>query len=237
MEFEDRQAQLLTAIGLEAGTALDNRRLYQELERDFYATVRVLVKALNTRDEYTGGHAERVAHISVAIARCVPLPGDVVRAVRLGALLHDVGKIGVDDHCLKGSGRLSDAEFAHVKEHTVRGDELLAPVRKLEEVRDIVRHHHERWDGRGYPDGLAGEAIPLPARIVAVADTLDAIISSRAYSAGQPIEAGFSEVFRSAGSQLDPGLMTALKRARQQGFIRKSLWGVAPRRSPADGAR
>ncbi len=228
--FDERHQQLLTAIGLEAGTALENRRLYQELERDFFATVRVLVQALQARDAYTGGHAERVATISVAIARCIPLPAESVRMVRLGALLHDIGKIGVEDRCLSGTEALSERDYDHVKGHTVRGDEMLAPVRKLGQIRSIVRHHHERWDGSGYPDGLEGDAIPLEARIVAMADTLDAIVSSRSYRDGRSLEEGMAEVKRVAGTQLDPGLWKALKRARQQGFIRKGLWGF--RRSP-----
>ncbi len=152
-----------------------------------------------------------------------------VRAVRLGALLHDVGKIAVVDRCLKGEEALSDADYAHVKEHTIAGDKILAPLRKLQLVRSMVRHHHERWDGGGYPDGLCGEQIPLEARIVAVADTLDAIASSRSYRPGQSIGDAFAEVMRVAGTQLDPGLMTALRRARQQGFIRRSLWGFGER--------
>ena len=223
-QFQDRHVQLLTAIGLEAGTAMENQRLFHELERDFFGTVRVLVYALEARDAYTGGHAQRVASIAVAIARCIPLDAREVRAIRLGALLHDIGKIGVVDHCLKGSERLSDAEYAHVKEHTIQGDHILAPLRKLEAVRGIVRHHHERWDGRGYPDGLAGEDIPLAARIVGVADTLDAIASNRNYSAARSVADAVAEIERVAGSQLDPGLMPALRRARQQGFIRPGLW-------------
>lgn len=228
-EFDDRHVQLLTAIGLEAGTALDNRRLYHELERDFFATVRMMVQALNTRDAYTGGHAQRVALISVAIARCIPLKAEHVSMVRLGALLHDVGKIGVEDRCLIGTEKLSDEDYAHIKRHTIRGDEMLSPVHKLEPMRTIVRHHHERWDGAGYPDGLEGERIPLAARIVAVADTLDAIVSNRSYREGQTLEAAMAEIERVAGSQLDPSLMPALRRARQQGFIRKTLWGSASR--------
>lgn len=208
--FCSLELQLLTAIGLQAGIALENRGLYRELEASFLGTVEALVNALDAKDEYTAGHARRVAGVSEAIARRLGLPEDAVREVRLGALLHDIGKIGVPEALLGARRRLSEPEFDQVRRHALIGDTILHPLLRSEHARAIVRNHHERWDGGGYPDGLTGAAIPLACRIVAVADTIDAITSRRPYREAGELAGALREVQRCADTQFDPEVVHAL---------------------------
>src|SRR5581483_7071507 len=140
-----------------------------------------LANAIEARDSYLHGHCERLAALAVRIAEILDLAVDQIEAVRLGAVLHDIGKIGIPDRVLLKPGPLDDEERAIIEQHTVIGDRLLEPLDLLAGARPIVRHHHERWDGGGYPDGLAGEGIPLSARIVAVADSVEAMTSRQLY--------------------------------------------------------
>ncbi len=193
-EFQEGQIRLMTAVGQAVGMALENHRLFWQQERGFVGTLEALVQALDARDEYTAGHSLRVTELSLALARWYPLDEAETKTLRLGALLHDVGKIGVDDSCLRANRRLTEEEFAIIKRHPALGHQILAPLEDLEGVRTVVRAHHERWNGEGYPDGLKGEEIPLAARIIAVADTIDAITSDRPYRRGSPMELALQEV-------------------------------------------
>jgi putative nucleotidyltransferase with HDIG domain len=218
-EFQEHQIRLMTAIGQAVGMALENHRLYWRQERSFVGTLEALVQALDARDPYTAGHSLRVTELSLSLARWYPLEEDLIRPLRLGALLHDVGKIGVEDACLRAARKLTDDEFAKIRRHPALGHRILEPLDELEEVRAIVRHHHERWDGTGYPDGLKGETIPLPSRIIAVADTIDAITSDRPYRRGSPLDLALGEVRRYSGEQFDPGVVKALDRALAAGEL------------------
>jgi putative nucleotidyltransferase with HDIG domain len=218
-EFQEHQIRLMTAIGQAVGQALENHRLYWRQERSFVGTLESLVQALDARDPYTAGHSLRVTELSLSLARWYPLEEDLVRPLRLGALLHDVGKIGVEDVCLRAARKLTDDEFAQIRRHPALGHRILEPIDELDEVRAIVRHHHERWDGSGYPDGLKGERIPLPSRIIAVADTIDAITSDRPYRRGSPLDLALGEVRRYSGQQFDPGVVKALDRALAAGEL------------------
>ncbi len=218
-EFQEHQIRLMTAVGQAVGQALENHRLYWLQERSFLGTLEALVQALDARDPYTAGHSLRVTELSLALARWYPLEEALIRPLRLGALLHDVGKIGVEDACLQANRALTDAEFERVRRHPALGHRILEPLEDLEDVRTIVRHHHERWDGTGYPDGLAGERIPLPSRIIAVADTIDAITSDRPYRRGSPLDLALGEVRRWSGQQFDPGVVKALDRAVAAGEL------------------
>jgi putative nucleotidyltransferase with HDIG domain len=218
------ELQLLTAIGLQAGIALESRGLYQQLEASFLGTVEALVNALDAKDEYTAGHARRVAELSEALACQLGLPAPEVRAIRLGALLHDIGKIGVPEAVLHAPRRLTDEEFALIQQHPVHGDNILRPLLASDHARAVVRNHHERWDGSGYPDGLAGEAIPFACRIVAVADTLDAITSRRPYRDVGAVAGALAEIERCAGSQFDGEVVRALQAvARSPGGVERVL--------------
>jgi HD-GYP domain-containing protein (c-di-GMP phosphodiesterase class II) len=171
------------------------------------ATVRSLISAVDAKDAYTRGHSERVHLTACVIGGALGLDAGLGSPLYWASLLHDVGKIGAPDHILKKPGKLTPAEYRIMQEHPHRGDELLAPLTWLAGARLGVRHHHERFDGSGYPDGLQGEAIPLIARIIAVADTFDAVTSRRSYRDAGGLERAFSVLEEAAGSQLDPAVV------------------------------
>ncbi|MFA7249836.1 MAG: HD-GYP domain-containing protein [Dehalococcoidia bacterium] len=169
-----------------------------------------LAAALEGRDGYTLGHGERVAALAILVGQHMRVPAPRLRAIAAGALLHDVGKIGIPDAVLHKRGPLTEAEHDVIKEHTVRGDTMISAALGGTIERAVVRHHHERWDGRGYPDRLAGEAIPLEARIVAVADVYDALRSNRAYRPAHTRAEAIAMVAEGAGTQFDPRCAGAL---------------------------
>ena len=180
-----------------------------ETERTYDATLAALSSALDVRDTETEGHARRVVRYMELIAEGLAVPVDQHPTLRRGALLHDIGKIGVPDHILRKPGALTDSEWVTMKTHPDLGARIIANIPFLEEVAVIIRAHHERWDGAGYPEGLAGEAIPLGARIFAVADSFDAMTSDRPYRRGRQLDAALSEIERCSGSQFDPAVVAA----------------------------
>lgn len=165
---------------LRAKSCIRAKRLTDDLERAESVLV-ALSNAIEAKDAYTEGHAERVAHYAVEIGRQLGLPKDRLRTLRLGGLLHDIGKIGIAEEILNKPGPLDDAEWVVMKRHPEIGDRICRPLQSLRDVLPIIRSHHERPDGSGYPDGLRGEAIPLEARIVCLADIYDALATSRSY--------------------------------------------------------
>ena len=185
------------------------RAALAETERTYDATLAALSSALDVRDTETEGHARRVVRYMELIAEVLKVPADQHPTLRRGALLHDIGKIGVPDHILRKPGALTDAEWTTMKTHPDLGAKIIAAIPFLEEVAVIIRAHHERWDGNGYPEGLAGESIPLGARIFAVADSFDAMTSDRPYRRGRALEESFAEIERCSGSQFDPAVVRA----------------------------
>jgi response regulator RpfG family c-di-GMP phosphodiesterase len=176
--------------------------------------VQALAHALEAKDAYTRGHSRRVAEYATAMAGALRLAPALVQEVRLGAELHDIGKIGVREAVLLKPGRLSEEEYAHIKEHPVIGERILAPfLADHPTVLAIARSHHERPDGKGFPDGLTGERIPLAARIVAVADTFDAMTTARPYRTPRPVAQAMDELHRYRGTQFDPDAVAAFLRA------------------------
>ena len=202
---------------LEERVAVQARRL----EELFLASVQSLAEALEVKDPYTRGHSIRVSHLSSAIARTMELDIEMVRQIELGAQVHDIGKIGVREAVLNKPGALTDEEYAHIMTHMLVGWRILAPLLgEAPMALNIVRSHHERWDGRGMPDRLAGEAIPLEARIAAVADSFDAMTSGRPYRGAQlGIAEAISEVERCSGTQFDPAIVRAFLAAIESGAI------------------
>lgn len=189
-------------------------RNYRQLHHETQATFELLADLLDRRDPYTSEHSQRVAHLTELILRQFPdLPYEEYEAILSAARIHDLGKIATTDFVLSKPGRLTDEEFALIKRHPVEGSEILRRLTPYRQVVRIVRHHHERWDGKGYPDGLAGEDIPFGSRVIAVADTYDAMTSTRAYRAAMTHEQAMAEIRRCAGTQFDPAVVDAFERA------------------------
>jgi putative nucleotidyltransferase with HDIG domain len=183
------------------------RDLQEEVQRSYRATLEALLAALDTRDTETEGHSERVAAYTMLIAQRLNLSEEELPHIERGALLHDIGKIGVPDHILYKPGPLTPDEWEIMKQHPVVGYKMCMKIEMLRPAAPIVLHHHERWDGKGYPYGLSGEEIPLGARIFAIADTLDAMTSDRPYRKALSFAQAREEIERCAGAQFDPELV------------------------------
>jgi hypothetical protein len=216
--FTSRELKLMTLARRLLHQEQQQQQVHDQLKEMLFGVVRCLTGSLDARDPYTWGHSDRVARIAVRLAEQMGLHESVRSELYLGGLLHDIGKIGVPDHILRKPGRLSEEEFELVKQHPVIGDALLVHVRQLAHLRPIVRNHHERYDGQGYPDGLAGERIPFGARIVAVADSCDAMMSARPYRKALPTEQ-IESIFRDgAGRQWAPDVVEAFLACRRDAF-------------------
>jgi putative nucleotidyltransferase with HDIG domain len=203
--FLEAQRKLLSIIASRAAAAIDNARLYEDLQATFQQTIQSLARTIDKMDRYTSGHSERVARYAAALARWLGADAPFVEVVRQAALMHDIGKIGCVMN-LNKPGKLTQNEYEIFKRHPAYGREILDPIRFLEPVIPGVHLHHERWDGRGYPLGLKANEIPLIARIISVADTYDAMTSDRAYRRALPHEVTVNEIVRCSGSQFDPSV-------------------------------
>jgi len=195
----------------EVALRVAERRLEQAAqERISVATLEALVNALEAKDPHLRGHSARVADLSASVAAQMGCSDEVVEAIRTGGRLHDIGKIGIREEILNKQGPLTDAEFEHVKQHVLVGSQILAPLVHLKDVITFVRSHHERWDGAGYPDRLAGEAIPLGARIIGAVEIYDALTTSRPYQEKMPPEIAVERMRDLIGNMLDPAVHEAL---------------------------
>jgi len=201
-------------------TFKQERARAQELQRSYTATVSALSNAVEARDAYTGKHAERVAAYGMEIARTVGLPLAEMPELEFGFLLHDIGKVAIPDAILYKPEALTDEERALMQQHPLIGAEIVGRVGFLSGAVEVVRSHHERWDGAGYPDGLAGEDIPLAARVFAVADVLDALTTDRPYRPASTLEVAREMITVESGSQFDPRVVNAFNSLDDQVFQR-----------------
>ena len=201
--------KLIEAASSFTSTFLSNARLYDIQKRLFVGIVESLSAAIDAKDAYTEGHSRRVAYLGEQIALKLGMDSQDAERVRIAGLLHDVGKIGVPEAVLCKPGRLTDDEFEHIKRHPEIGYRILKDLTGLEDVLPGVLHHHERQDGCGYPHGLAGDEIPQMARILACADTFDAMSSNRSYRSAMPREKVLAEIEMCKGTQFDPDVVDA----------------------------
>ncbi|MCA9155480.1 MAG: HD domain-containing protein [Planctomycetales bacterium] len=208
-EFGSIEASLLGSIAALLGIHAGNHRLYRKQALLLENFVRALTSAIDAKDPYTCGHSDRVAQISVRLAQQLGWAGEDCETIYLAGVLHDIGKIGIDDAVLRKPGKLTAEEYEHIKEHPEKGYRILEQIGELSHILPAVLHHHEQWDGNGYPHGLTGETIPLIARIVAVADSFDAMTSDRPYRKGMPLEK-VDQIFREgSGQQWDARVVNA----------------------------
>jgi HD-GYP domain-containing protein (c-di-GMP phosphodiesterase class II) len=215
VEFGTVEACLMASVATILGIHAGNITLYREQSEFFASVVRALTSAIDAKDRYTCGHSDRVARLSVRLARELGCNTDQLNTIYLSGLLHDIGKIGIDDNVLRKPGPLTPAELEHIKTHPDLGCRILDGVKQLDQVLPVVRHHHEAWNGAGYPDGLKEEESPFLARIVAVADSIDAMSSDRPYRKGIPDQKLDQILREGAGRQWDPNIIDAVFRVRE----------------------
>lgn len=224
--FTEADLELLSAIGNQAGVALHRVRLMSELERLLLDTIRAIAATIDAKDGYTHRHSERVAMLAKRLGQELDLSAGELATVELSGLLHDVGKIAVPDAILNKPGRLTPEEFDEMKKHPGHGARILENIQApaVKAVLPGVRHHHEKWDGSGYPDGLRGEDIPLLARLLGVADFFDALTSARSYRGAMPAETAVDLISRSAGSHFESSLAELVVRLHKAGNLLPEGW-------------
>lgn len=209
------RARLLQTLLRQAGVGCENALLFSTTSRMITATVLSLALAVEARDSYTGGHVMRVTAYAVRLGEEIGASPEELDTLQLGGFLHDIGKVAIPDAILNKPGKLDKDEYTIMQTHAAAGDEILGPIPQLKSIRPIIRHHHERMDGKGYPDGLRGSEIPQLARIAAIADAFDAMTSDRPYRKGMDHQKALAEIQRCAGQQFDPELVDAFCRISQ----------------------
>jgi HD-GYP domain-containing protein (c-di-GMP phosphodiesterase class II) len=214
--FSREDFSLADAIAASVSSAIESAQLVARQRDEFVGTITALARAVEVRDQYTADHTQRVTDYSLMLAEALQLSATDRYYIQIGTPLHDVGKIGIEDAILRKPGRLTAEEFERMKLHTLKGAAILETIPALKPVIPIVRHHHERWDGTGYPDRLASDQIEQVARIVAVADAFDAMTSDRPYRPALPPEAAFAELLNKAGSHFDPVCVEAFLSLRDR---------------------
>jgi putative nucleotidyltransferase with HDIG domain len=217
--FNQVDLSLFISLADQVAIALDNSRLYQELEEMFFQTQESLADAIEKRDPYTGGHTRRVTAYSLAIGQHLQLKPLEMKWLKIASVLHDIGKIGIEDRILRKPEQLTPDEYNTIKGHADMGAEIIKHVQQLREIIPGVRYHHEQIDGRGYPYGLRGKDIPILAKIVAVADTYDAMTTDRPYRKAMAREEAVEELTRCAGTQFDQRIVEAFLEAYRKGEI------------------
>lgn len=207
----DRWERLRDAILPQLATAVESAGLVEQVRKTHLATIAALSRSMEAKDYYTGGHTERVSAVAVSLAQRLGYSGTELAAIEEGALLHDIGKIGIPEQIINKPGPLDDEEWKVMKEHPIISEYILSGIGLSSTILEIARSTHERMDGKGYPDGLSGQEIPVPARIVLVADALDALTSDRAYRRARPLPAAMEEIRKHAGTQFCPRVVSALE--------------------------
>lgn len=219
--FTEDDLKLFELFSNQVAIALDNARLYEEIRETFFATAGALAEAIEKRDPYTGGHTKRVVNYSLAAAKYLSLSPNEIEHLKFSAILHDIGKIGIEDRVLRKSGKLDGEEIKIMNMHPALGADIMGHIKQLRDLIPGMMYHHERPDGRGYPDGLKGGEIPIIARIISVADTYDAMTTDRPYRKGLSNQTAIDEIKRYAGSQFDKDVAIAFIKAFEKGEIER----------------
>ncbi|MEK6599572.1 MAG: HD domain-containing phosphohydrolase [Deltaproteobacteria bacterium] len=217
--FAEGDMKLFKLFSNQVAIALDNARLYEEVRETFFTTAGALAEAIEKRDPYTGGHTKRVVDYSLAAAKYLSLSPNEIERLKFSATLHDIGKIGIEDKVLRKPGKLDDAEIKIMNMHPALGADIMGHIKQLKDLIPGMMHHHERPDGKGYPDGLKDGEIPIIARIISVADTYDAMTTDRPYRKGLSNQTAIDEIKRYAGSQFDKDVAVAFVKAFEEGEI------------------
>ncbi len=218
-EFWTRDLKLMGLFASEVAASIRKAQLYEEIREMFINTVEALSSAIDAKDPYTYGHSRRVARFSVAICEELGMTKNKTRLVELAALLHDIGKIGTPESILLKPGALQPEEFEKIKEHPSKGADILSNICEFKEIIKWIRHHHEWYDGKGYPDHIAAEEIPVEARIITIADAYDAMTSNRPYRNGMPPAEVMKIMEQFTSSQFDPDILKAFKKQMESGKI------------------
>ena len=218
-DFTREDEQIMLTMVEKAGIKLENQALYEGIYSNLIDTLNALVTSIEAKDPYTHEHSQRVTEYAMNLARFMGLGTDEIEMLNFAGMLHDIGKIGVRDDLLTRNGKLTEEEYDTIKLHPIVGERIVKPLGLVREEQAIIRHHHERYDGKGYPDGLVGEGIPLLARIVTVADSFDAMTTTRSYRRALPVESALDEMTRCSGTQFDPKIAEAMIAGVRQGII------------------
>jgi HD-GYP domain-containing protein (c-di-GMP phosphodiesterase class II) len=223
--FDQEDVELLTAFANQAAIAIENSKLYEEIQKSYHDAILALINAIEAKDPYTCGHTQRTSRYTLGIAQELGLTQDRYERLKTAAELHDIGKIGVRERIMDKTSDLSDSEFESIQAHVVTGEKILKPIEYLQFATPIIRGHHERFDGTGYPDGLSGEEILLESRILAVADAFDAMTTQRPYNTPLSLKDAIARCKQHAGTQFDPHVVDALDRfiMANHDFIEKEL--------------
>lgn len=217
--FDEDDIALLSALANQSAVAIDNSRLYENVQKAYHEAIVALMNTVEAKDPYTRGHSQRTGRYALGIAREMGLGGEESKRIKTAAELHDIGKIGVRDLIIGKDSPLSTMEFDSMKDHVLTGEDIIKPIAYLSFARPMIRHHHERYDGRGYPDGLQGNRIPLGARIIGVADAFDAMTTKRPYNEPLSFEEALEKFEPLKGKQFDPQVIEALVRMIKRDYI------------------
>lgn len=218
--YSYEELNIMNMMQYEISVSLINAFSYNELKTNYLETVEALAKAIEAKDCMTKGHSERVTELAVAIARRMKCSRDEIETLRYAGLLHDIGKISIDDTVLNKASLLTEEEYSLVKMHPIAGEDILSHIEFFDDVRHIIRQHHERWDGNGYPDKIKGKNILLLSRILQVADSFDAIVSDRSYRDGRGLDDAIRELRRCNGSQFDPAIIECIEKIYRENLLK-----------------
>lgn len=220
-KFDEKDLRLLTILAEQSARTIENAELYKHMQDTYLGTIQTLARAIDAKDPYTKGHSDRVTKYAVKIAKEMNLSQSVIRNIEYSALIHDIGKIGIQESILTKKGGLSGTEYEIVKMHPLIGESIITPVKFLNGVAPLILYHHERFDGKGYLEGLRGEAIPLGARIISVADAFDAMTSDRPYRKALTRKKAREELEKESGKRFDPQVIEAFLRLLDRGELEK----------------